>query len=92
MLLGAGLYFGAPRLDHLSTRQLRWGIGLGLLAMLIAQVVVLHVMPNTVYHDPYRVLSQADQLAAGHMTWDITYSGATPIRADWLICSPCGCG
>nr|WP_256207151.1 hypothetical protein [Oenococcus oeni] len=72
-LLGAGLYFGAPRLDHLSTRQLRWGIGLGLLAMLIAQVVVLHVMPNTVYHDPYRVLSQADQLAAGHMTWDITY-------------------
>ncbi len=30
-------------------------------------------MPNTVYHDPYRVLSQADQLAAGHMTWDITY-------------------
>ena len=73
VLLGAGLYFGAPRLDHLSTRQLRWGIGLGLLAMLIAQVVVLHVMPNTVYHDPYRVLSQADQLAACHMTWDITY-------------------
>lgn len=73
VLLGAGLYFGAPRLDHLSTRQLRWGIGLGLLATLIAQVVVLHVMPNTVYHDPYRVLSQADQLAAGHMTWDITY-------------------
>ncbi|ANZ70564.1 hypothetical protein [Pediococcus claussenii] len=73
VLLGAGLYFGSPRLDHLSTRQLRWGIGLGLLAMLIAQVVVLHVMPNTVYHDPYRVLSQADQLAAGHMTWDITY-------------------
>lgn len=73
VLLGAGLYFVAPRLDHLSTRQLRWGIGLGLLAMLIAQVVVLHVMPNTVYHDPYRVLSQADQLAAGHMTWDITY-------------------
>ncbi|OIK96712.1 hypothetical protein AO464_08930 [Oenococcus oeni] len=73
VLLGAGLYFGAPRLDHLSTRQLRWGIGLGLLAMLIAQVVVLHVMPNTVYHDPYRVLSQADRLAAGHMTWDITY-------------------
>lgn len=73
VLLGAGLYFGAPRLDHLSTRQLRWGIGLGLLAMLIAQVVVLHVMPNTVYHDPYRVLSQADLLAAGHMTWDITY-------------------
>lgn len=73
VLLGAGLYFGAPRLDHLSTRQLRWGIGLGLLAMLVAQVVVLHVMPNTVYHDPYRVLSQADQLAAGHMTWDITY-------------------
>lgn len=73
VLLGAGLYFGAPRLDHLSTRQLRWGIGLGLLAMLIAQVVVLHMMPNTVYHDPYRVLSQADQFAAGHMTWDITY-------------------
>ena len=29
VLLGAGLYFGAPRLDHLSTRQLRWGRGLG---------------------------------------------------------------
>lgn len=73
ILLGAGFYFGAPRLDRLSGRQLRWGIGLGLLAMLVAQIIVLHVMPNTVYHDPYRVLSQADQLAAGHMTWDITY-------------------
>ncbi|WP_338217574.1 hypothetical protein [Lacticaseibacillus salsurivasis] len=72
-LLGTGLYFAAPRLDRLTAKQLRWGLGLGLLAMLVAQIVVLHVMPNTVYHDPYRVLSQADQLAAGHMTWDITY-------------------
>ncbi|WP_243132407.1 hypothetical protein [Leuconostoc pseudomesenteroides] len=49
------------------------GVSVGLVLMALAQVLVLSFMPNTVYHDPYRVLSQADQMAANHMTWDITY-------------------
>ncbi len=49
------------------------GVSVGLVLMVLAQVLVLSFMPNTVYHDPYRVLSQADQMAANHMTWDITY-------------------
>ncbi|MDI6651104.1 hypothetical protein [Leuconostoc suionicum] len=49
------------------------GVSVGLVLMVLVQVLVLSFMPNTVYHDPYRVLSQADQMAANHMTWDITY-------------------
>lgn len=42
-------------------------------AMVIAQIMTLLFFPNMVYHDPYRVLSQADQMAANQNTWDITY-------------------
>ncbi|MCO7127508.1 glycosyltransferase family 39 protein [Sporolactobacillus shoreicorticis] len=63
----------APTINSLPFRRIKWGIGIGLGFMLVAQIFIMSVMPNTVYHDPYRVLSQADQMAAGHMTWDITY-------------------
>ncbi|MFC6254167.1 hypothetical protein ACFP1H_06160 [Secundilactobacillus hailunensis] len=63
----------ANQINKIKMSHLRIGIGIGLLAMLVGQIFVLKVMPVTVFHDPYRVLSQADQMAAGHMTWDITY-------------------
>lgn len=63
----------ANRINTLKFTHFRFGIGIGLLAMLAGQILVLITMPVTVYHDPYRVLSQADQMAAGHMTWEITY-------------------
>lgn len=54
-------------------RRLHIGIIAGLVAMLIAQIVVLATLPVSVYHDPYRVLAQADQMAVGNFTWDTTY-------------------
>lgn len=41
--------------------------------MVIGQVLILIFLPVSVYHDPYRVLSQADQLAAGDHVWQSTY-------------------
>ncbi|WP_155286369.1 hypothetical protein [Lacticaseibacillus zhaodongensis] len=63
----------AKPLNTIPYQRVRWLIGIGLIAMVIAQIYILNVMPDTVYHDPYRVLAQADQMAAGHMSWNITY-------------------
>ena len=41
--------------------------------MIIIQLAVLKFLPVSIYHDPYRVLSQADQLAAGNFHWTTTY-------------------
>lgn len=68
-----GIHLTSKWFDQMKSVHVYWGVGIGLLVMLIGQIFVLSVMPNTVYHDPYRVLSQADQMAAGYMTWDITY-------------------
>lgn len=71
LFLTAHIFAGG--INQLSVKRVKWIVGIGLIAMFIGQIVILSVMPNTVYHDPYRVLSQADQMAAGHMTWGITY-------------------
>ena len=39
-------------------------MGIGFVVMVIVQIMTLIFFPNTVYHDPYGVLSQADQMAA----------------------------
>ncbi|GAP00550.1 glycosyltransferase family protein [Fructobacillus ficulneus] len=62
--------------DHITRlpmRTLTWLIAGGFVLMMAAQVFVLKVMPDTIYHDPYRILFQADQMAAGHNHWTITY-------------------
>ncbi|CAK8054591.1 ArnT family glycosyltransferase [Eupransor demetentiae] len=41
--------------------------------MVVGQILVIHFMKVTVYHDPYRVLSQADQMVAGDFSWNTTY-------------------
>lgn len=71
LFLMAHLFAGG--INRLSVKRVKWIVGIGLIAMFIGQIVILSVMPNTVYHDPYRVLSQADQMAVGHMIWGITY-------------------
>lgn len=71
VLLAARLL--APLLNRLTRRQMLLLLGIGFGLMLGAQLLVLKTMPVTVYHDPFRVLSQADQMAAGDMRWRITY-------------------
>lgn len=68
-----GIRLFTADINKIKPIYVRLGIGVGLLVMLVVQIFILKVMPDTVYHDPYRVLSQADQMAAGHISWDITY-------------------
>ncbi len=63
----------APKLDALSPKIVTRGLLAAGGLMTIAQLAILKWLPVTVYHDPYRVLSQADQMAAGHNVWAITY-------------------
>ncbi|WP_407894320.1 hypothetical protein [Lacticaseibacillus sp. N501-2] len=78
VVIGAALvllsaYWLAPKLNALPTSQVtHWLTAAGGL-MVLGQLAVLKWLPQTVYHDPYRVLSQADQMAAGHNIWAITY-------------------
>lgn len=62
-----------PLVNRLTARQMRIMIGIGLTLMLVGQVLILIFLPDTIYHDPYRILSQADQMAAGHNIWNTTY-------------------
>lgn len=78
VILTIGLYLATrfvfiPRLNQIPFSRLRTAMGIGFILMVIAQILILVIFPNTVYHDPYRVLSQADQMAANQNTWDITY-------------------
>lgn len=73
LLYAATRFVFIPRLNHIPFSRLRIAMGIGFVAMVIAQILTLVFFPNTVYHDPYRVLSQADQMAANQNTWDITY-------------------
>lgn len=66
-------HFIAPQLNKLSGRHFAYLLGGGLLLMLAGQIWSLTTMPVTVYHDPFRVLAQADQLAAGNHVWTSTY-------------------
>ncbi|RRG17606.1 hypothetical protein D3P96_06540 [Weissella viridescens] len=62
-----------PVIDRLSQRQVKWIIFGALSLMFVGQILVLHFLPVTVYHDPYRVLSQADQISHGNPVWQSTY-------------------
>ncbi len=63
----------APRIEALPIKTLGFGIVIGCLVMVIIQLLIVTMMPVSVYHDPYRVLAQADLMAAGHYTWNTTY-------------------
>ena len=61
LLMGISFLF-VPQLNRMSFSKIRIGMLVGLGIMLMAQIMTLVFFPNTVYHDPYRVLSQADQI------------------------------
>ena len=63
----------APKLDALPKAHVDHSLLAASGVMLLGQLAILKWLPVTVYHDPYRVLSQADQMAAGHNIWAITY-------------------
>lgn len=63
----------AAPLNALPHRAVWWGLVLGGSLMLLAQLAILVWMPVTVYHDPFRVLAQAEVLASGRFTWTSTY-------------------
>lgn len=63
LLYAATRFVFIPQLNHIPFSRLRIAMGFGFVAMVIAQIMTLIFFPNTVYHDPYRVLSQADQMA-----------------------------
>ncbi|GAX02836.1 hypothetical protein IWT140_00434 [Secundilactobacillus pentosiphilus] len=39
------------------------------IAMMVIQLLVIHFLPASVYHDPFRVLVQAEQLSHGNLSW-----------------------
>lgn len=61
------------RLDAMDHRGVLLIIGAGMLLMLLIQGYIASKMPVSVLHDPYRILAQADQIAAGHLGWTSTY-------------------
>nr|WP_243681507.1 hypothetical protein [Lacticaseibacillus manihotivorans] len=78
VLIGSALllsicHFLAPKLDALAKSKVDHSLLAAGGVMLLGQLAILKWLPVTVYHDPYRVLSQADQMAAGHNIWAITY-------------------
>lgn len=83
-----------PFIERLTPRKVSVLIGAALVVMVVIQCLVLIYMPVTVYHDPYRVLSQADQMAAGHYTWNITYFWRYPnnVPLAWMLSWAIRCG
>ena len=82
----SGVYYFKPlikRFDQTQIRQLIWLI-FGI--MLIIQIAILLFTPATVYHDPFRVYFQAEQLALHQHNWgDISYFWRYPNNASFAI-------
>lgn len=53
----------------LSEKSMTRVIYATMVAIIIIQVLVIHFLPVSVYHDPFRVLVQAEQLAHGNLSW-----------------------
>lgn len=78
--------------EQLSQRQFRLLVISLLLIMVIVQCLLLWAIPLTIYHDPFRVLDQAVQLAHHHYQWQSTYFWRYPnnvcltyFLSRWLI-------
>lgn len=78
--------------QRLSSKQVQGLIYLSLLVILIGQLLILSFLPATIFHDPFRVLSQAEILSQGDYSWQhSTYFwrypnnvALTAILAKWL--------
>ncbi|MFL1696226.1 hypothetical protein ACJQWY_05445 [Weissella kandleri] len=60
------------RIDSWSKRQVNIYVLSALLLMLIGQLLVLKYLPMTVYHDPFRVYTQAEYLTRHSGSWGLT--------------------
>ena len=61
--------FFQPTLDKFSQQTLNWFLIISLLLVIILQSWILIKFPVSVYHDPYRVLTAAERLAANDPNW-----------------------
>ena len=60
--------------SHLTNQQVRMVIYATFAFILVVQIGILIVLPATVYHDPFRVLYQAQLISHGDRSWsEITY-------------------
>lgn len=55
--------------NQLSQKTVTWCIGIGIILIFIIQLIVLRYLPATIYHDPFRVLYQAEHLSQGQHVW-----------------------
>ncbi|WP_125979815.1 hypothetical protein [Loigolactobacillus iwatensis] len=55
--------------NQLNKTTISWTIGIGLTLIFIIQLIVLCYLPVTIYHDPFRVLYQAEHLSQGQHVW-----------------------
>lgn len=63
---------GYSYLKNISTNKLKIILSVVFITMVFVQIYVLTAMPATVYHDPFRVLQQAEQLGRGGSDWTAT--------------------
>lgn len=97
IILALVSFFFLPQLrtwtNRLSPEQIQKIIYLSLALILGIQVSILYFMPATVYHDPFRVLSQAEVLSTGDTHWQYStyfwrYSNnvaLTAMLAKWFM-------
>ena len=75
-----------PYLNRLNSQRVKVILIGGFLLLIVVQVAVLALMPASVYHDPFRVYYQAQQLAFGHQNWShISYFYRYPNNASFAI-------
>lgn len=77
---------------RLTYRQITLITSAGLALIFLFQLLELHFFPATIYHDPFRVIYQAELLSRGHYDWGRTvyfwrFPNNVPITymlAEWL--------
>ncbi len=78
--------------NRLSHKTVNWLLAGGLILILGGQLLILQYLPATIYHDPFRVLHQAELLSQGQHHWQSStyfwrYPNNVPLTfllAQWL--------
>ncbi|UQS83180.1 hypothetical protein [Bombilactobacillus thymidiniphilus] len=91
VLLGCWLFWRpkvARYCQTLSNKQIKWLVAVALSLILLIQLFSLKELPVSVYHDPYRVLYQAQRLSQGSHNWgETTYFWHYPtnVPVTWIL-------
>lgn len=72
LVLAYGWRYLRPWLDHLSAPTFRRLLVGSFAAMVVVQLIGLFFFPVTVYHDPFRVLLQAELISRGQIDWHLS--------------------